>query len=266
MVHGSLAEQDRIRRRALVQVTKGAHVHVHRCSRSPSDLGLAAIRRGSRNVHRPAQRGPGHCTGRRIHGPGRPFKVGDRIEIDGTAGDVIDIRAFRFTLLEIKNWVDADQATGRVVHVPNGKLFKSSAANYTEGFFHIWHEIPVLITFESDWNRAEEVLRETIAPLAIGEEELRYHQEIATAEHDYFIRFRELRPAVYVSTRDSGVLLTVRLLVEARQRRSVDDQFWRSTLAAFAAEPSVSLAYPTRRAYLDDPLVVHTEEVRPTTS
>ena len=80
----------------------------------------------------------------------RPFKVGDRIEIDGTAGDVIDIRAFRFTLLEIRNWVDADQATGRVVHVPNGKLFKNAAANYTEGFFHIWHEIPVLITFESE--------------------------------------------------------------------------------------------------------------------
>ena len=191
----------------------------------------------------------------------RPFKVGDRIEIDGTAGDVIDIRAFRFTLLEIKNWVDADQATGRVVHVPNGKLFKNSAANYTEGFFHIWHEIPVLITFESDWNRAEEVLRETVAPLAISEEELRHHQEIATAEHDYFIRFRELRPTVYVSTRASGVLLTVRLLVEARRRRSVDDQFWRTTLEAFAAEPSVSLAYPTTRAYLDDPLVVRTEEV-----
>ena len=191
----------------------------------------------------------------------RPFKVGDRIEIDGTAGDVIDIRAFRFTLLEIKNWVDADQATGRVVHVPNGKLFKNSAANYTEGFFHIWHEIPVLITFESDWNRAEEVLRETVAPLAISEEELRHHQEIATAEHDYFIRFRELRPTVYISTRASGVLLTVRLLEEARPRRSVDDQFSRTTLEAFAAEPSVSLAYPTTRAYLDDPLVVRTEEV-----
>ncbi|MCZ6805656.1 MAG: mechanosensitive ion channel, partial [Deltaproteobacteria bacterium] len=43
----------------------------------------------------------------------RPFEVGDRIEIDGTAGDIIDIRLFQFSLLEIGNWVDADQSTGR---------------------------------------------------------------------------------------------------------------------------------------------------------
>ncbi|MCJ7780119.1 MAG: mechanosensitive ion channel family protein, partial [Acidimicrobiia bacterium] len=105
----------------------------------------------------------------------------NRIEIDGTAGDVIDIRAFRFTLLEINNWVDADQSTGRLVHVPNGRLFKYVAANYTERFFRIWHEIPVSVTFESDWRRAEEVLREWIAPLAIAEEELRHYQKIASA-------------------------------------------------------------------------------------
>ena len=52
----------------------------------------------------------------------RPFEVGDRIEIEGVAGDVIDIRVFQFSLLEIGNWVDADQSTGRIVQVPNGKV------------------------------------------------------------------------------------------------------------------------------------------------
>ena len=42
----------------------------------------------------------------------RPFEVGDRIQIGDTAGDVIDLRIFQFTLLEIGNWVDADQSTG----------------------------------------------------------------------------------------------------------------------------------------------------------
>lgn len=64
---------------------------------------------------------------------------------------------------------------------------------------------------------------------------------------------------VNVSTRDSGVLLTVRVLVEARGRRSVDDQFWRATLEAFEAEPNVELAYPTTRAYLREPLIVYTD-------
>ena len=39
----------------------------------------------------------------------RPFDVGDRIEISGHAGDVIDKRLFMFSLMEIGKWVDADQ-------------------------------------------------------------------------------------------------------------------------------------------------------------
>ena len=186
----------------------------------------------------------------------RPFRVGDRIEIDGTAGDVVDVRAFRFTLLEIKSWVDADQSTGRLVHVPNGHLFRHPTANYTEGFFYIWHEMPVLVTFESDWRRAEELIRAALEPFAIAEEDFRRHEAAASAARDYVIKFRELGATVYVSTRDSGVLLTARLLVEARSRRGVEDEFWRALLSAFQAEPSVELAYPTVRTYLHDPLIV----------
>jgi small-conductance mechanosensitive channel len=81
----------------------------------------------------------------------RPFEMGDRIEIGGQAGDVIDMRVFQFTLLEIGNWVDADQSTGRAIHVPNGKVFSESLANYSKGLAYIWNEIPVRVTFESDW-------------------------------------------------------------------------------------------------------------------
>ena len=83
----------------------------------------------------------------------RPLRVGDRVEIDGTIGDVVDIRLVRFSLIEIGNWVDADQSTGRLIHVPNGLLFTKPIANYTEGFDYIWDEVPVLITFESDRGR-----------------------------------------------------------------------------------------------------------------
>jgi small-conductance mechanosensitive channel len=67
----------------------------------------------------------------------RPFRVGDRIEIEGTRGDVVDIRLFCFSLMEIGNWVDAEQSTGRLVHVPNGSVFINQVANYTEGFQYI---------------------------------------------------------------------------------------------------------------------------------
>ncbi|MBW2685803.1 MAG: mechanosensitive ion channel, partial [Deltaproteobacteria bacterium] len=89
----------------------------------------------------------------------RPFEVGDRIEIGGVAGDVIDIRLFQFSLLEIGNWVDADQSTGRILQVPNGQVLRSVTASFNKGFDYIWHEIPILITFESNWKKAKGILQ-----------------------------------------------------------------------------------------------------------
>ncbi|TFH64693.1 MAG: mechanosensitive ion channel, partial [Candidatus Zixiibacteriota bacterium] len=88
----------------------------------------------------------------------RPFAVGDRIQIGEHAGDVIDLRLFQFTLMEIGKWVDADQSTGRLVHVPNGKIFTVELLNYSKGFQYIWNELPVLVTFDSDWKKAKTVL------------------------------------------------------------------------------------------------------------
>lgn len=178
----------------------------------------------------------------------RPFRVGDRIEIGDTKGDVVDIRIFRFSLLEVGNWVDAEQSTGRLVHVPNGLLFTERLANYTEGFEYIWHEIPVLVTFESDWKAAREIMERVLAE-RIPVVEAAAAQRIRSTAKSYHIRLGALTPRVYLTVRDSGVLLTARLLVDVRARRGSDEAFWEGVLEGFAANPNVELAYPTIRMY-----------------
>ena len=182
----------------------------------------------------------------------RPFRVGDRIEIGDESGDVIDIRAFRFTILEIRDWVDADQSTGRVIHIPNGRLFRESVANFTEAFLYIWHEVPMLVTFESDWRKAESVLRSALDAVAIPEPEARRRIQENSSARDYRIAYSQLMPTVYLSGRDSGALLTGRILVEAKRRRAVEDAVWRDVLDAIADDPTVNLAYPTMRAYVPE--------------
>jgi small-conductance mechanosensitive channel len=88
----------------------------------------------------------------------RPFEVGDRIEIAKHKGDVIDVHLFQFTLNEIGGWVDADQSTGRIVHLPNQLVFTEAVANYDKGFKYVWNEVPVLVTYESNWKKAKEIL------------------------------------------------------------------------------------------------------------
>lgn len=183
----------------------------------------------------------------------RPFRVGDRIEIGEQAGDVIDVRVFRFSILEIGNWVHADQSTGRIIHIPNGLVFTSPVANFTEGFSFIWHEIPFLITFESDWKRAEAVFAPILAEVAPGITGKAAERIKATAR-EYRIKYTHLTPTVYVSVEDSGVLLTGRVLVSARQRRAVDQDVWKKLLEAIAGDPTIELAYPTIRTVLQDPI------------
>ncbi|MBT8201943.1 MAG: mechanosensitive ion channel [Acidimicrobiia bacterium] len=182
----------------------------------------------------------------------RPFKIGDRIEIDGQAGDVVDVRSQRFSILEIKGWVDADQSTGRIIQIPNGLLFARPLANYTEGFPYIWHEIPMLVTFESDWKRAEEMMNEALAehaPSMASEEARRAIREAST---EYRIRYTHLTPTSYITVKESGVMVTGRAIIPVRSRRHVDTTLWRSLLEMIEADDSVALAYPTVRTYLPD--------------
>jgi small-conductance mechanosensitive channel len=183
----------------------------------------------------------------------RPFRVGDRIETQDFSGDVIDIRLFRFTILEIGNWVQADHSTGRIVHIPNQVVFTGPIANYTEGFEFIWHEIPILVTFESDWKKAETIIRDVIgkaAPDVTGTA----LSELRKTAQAYRIKYGHMTPTVYVSVEDSGIRLTARMLVPVRSRRDINQKVWRGVLDAFAAEPAIDLAYPTIRTYLQGPI------------
>jgi small-conductance mechanosensitive channel len=178
----------------------------------------------------------------------RPFEVGDRIEIGGTAGDVIDLRIFQFTLLEIGNWVDADQSTGRVIHVNNGRIFADSLANFSKGFEYIWNEVAVLVTFESDWRKAKDILAE-IAARHGAELSTAAEEKVRQAARRFMIFYTKLTPTVYTAVRDCGVLLTVRYLCEPRRRRSSEESVWEDILDAFAATDDIDFAYPTQRFY-----------------
>jgi small-conductance mechanosensitive channel len=164
----------------------------------------------------------------------------------GVKGDVIDIRLFQTSLLEIGNWVDSDQSTGRIVHIPNSAIFKKEIYNYNRGFEFIWNEIKLLVTFESDWKRAEEIMLDRARALGGGMEEV-VKKKIAAMTRRYMIHYDKLTPIVYVAIRESGVEVTLRYLTEAKQRRSTHDSLCRGILDDIAKEGRVQLAYPTYR-------------------
>ena len=91
--------------------------------------------------------------------------VGDRVEINNVKGDVIDIGLLRTVVLEVGNWVSAEQSTGRVVFFPNSFIFKNHFFNYSTGNSFIWDEIHITVTYESDWKRAKEIIENVAQPI-----------------------------------------------------------------------------------------------------
>jgi small-conductance mechanosensitive channel len=176
----------------------------------------------------------------------RPFRIGERIEIGGHTGDVVDIRPFRTLMLEIGEWMHGDHHTGRVIHIPNGWVFKHAIANYDEAFAYIWNELEITVTFESDWRSAKAALEAIVAETTKkAEPEIRRH--LRSSSEIIQLRFSTFAPVVATSVVDSGVKFSMRYLCMPRDRGPTSTAIWEKVLAAFSAMPDVDLAYPTTR-------------------
>jgi len=177
-----------------------------------------------------------------------PFAVGDRVQLGSHAGDVIDINFFKFTLMEIGHWGEGEQSSGRIIHIPNGKVFTETLANYGKGFKYIWNEIPVLITFESDWKEAKLILINISKKHAahISKAAARKFKETSKL----FMMYKpDFNPQVYTKVEENGVLLTIRYLCNPRKRRITSQMIWEDVLEDFSKNSNVDFAYRTTRFY-----------------
>lgn len=176
----------------------------------------------------------------------RPFYVGDRVYINGVRGDVIDIRIFQFSLIELNEPEDGEQSTGRIIDIPNHFVFIYPITNYVKGFGYIWNEIKVEITFESDWELAKKEFEQILDRHVIhftGHAE----REIREAARKYMIYYTKFTPIVYTDVRESGVLLTLRFLCAPKDKRNTNNDIWEDILRFINSRDDVDLAYPTKR-------------------
>ncbi len=170
-----------------------------------------------------------------------PYRHGDRIEVNGVRGDVVDVRLLHTTLVEVGAWAGGHQSTGRLVHIPNNWVFLHPITNETHGFGFVWNEFAVTVTRTSDWKAAQAIL-ERLAEEAAPVVEARARQQLARLSEDYLVHYDILTPFVYVANDDTGVRLTLRHLVAVRQRRGVEHALTISMLDAFHEHGGIEIA------------------------
>jgi len=160
---------------------------------------------------------------------GNFYKPGDRVELGGTTGDVIDIGLLRTTLMECGAWVKGDLYSGRIVRVANSFVFKEPVFNYSDDFPFLWDEIVVPIKFGSDHRLARKILEDVVEGV-VGDYVKTARQDWETMVRSYRIENARIEPLVTMVANDNWIEFTVRYIVDYKLRRSVKDTLFQSVL------------------------------------
>ena len=149
----------------------------------------------------------------------RVYKPGDRIEINGIKGDVIDIDSVYTTIMEMGEWVSSDNYSGRIVKISNAFVFKGAIKNYSMDFPFVWDELNILITYGSDVELAKKIVLDRSLELLSDYTEnskARWKEMVAR----YYIENATLDPTIAVRLTDNWIELNLRYITDYKLRRS----------------------------------------------
>jgi small-conductance mechanosensitive channel len=155
------------------------------------------------------------------------YSPGDRIEINGIKGDVIDIGVTKTTLMEIGEWVKSDNYNGRIVQISNSFIFKGPVRNYSTDFPFVWDEIVLPITFDSDLEMVNQIVKK-----ASDEYLIEYSQfakdnwEIMVKK--YLIENANVEPNLQFVLNDNWVEFTLRFVVDYKKRGTTKHKLFNS--------------------------------------
>jgi small-conductance mechanosensitive channel len=150
------------------------------------------------------------------------YRVGNRVQLGGIKGDVIDIGVLRTTLMEVGEWVRGDLYNGRIVRIANSFVLKEPVFNYSADFPFLWDEITIPVRHGSDHRLAREILYRAVDDL-VGS----YSREAETAWKSMVEKFNiedaRVLPMVTLAVNDNWLEFTVRYVVDYKARRSTRD-------------------------------------------
>ena len=164
---------------------------------------------------------------------GKVYAVGDRIQIGGYRGVVLDHDAFATKLLEIGPGLTAHLYTGRIVVFPNSMLFTNGLVKENPAQDYGLYILGIPLRTEDDWETAERVLLEVArAECAAHLEEA--SRQMKLLEQRNLLEAPSPDPRVTIQLPEAGrVLLVLRFPAPDRGRSRVEQAIIRRFLLAF---------------------------------
>lgn len=164
----------------------------------------------------------------------KPFEIEDRIEINNYKGDVININALNFEVLEVNNENFIGQSTGVITHIPNSNIFNYPLRNYNKAFKYIWNEMTIKVPLNCNLSKTKGIIykivnsNETIKAIPP-----KMKNQIKNISSDYRIYYNQYDPIIYTQVVEHHVELTIRYLIHPKKARYVNSSIWNKILEAY---------------------------------
>ncbi|TVZ46760.1 mechanosensitive ion channel family protein [Olleya sp. Hel_I_94] len=146
------------------------------------------------------------------------YEPGDRIEINGIKGDVIDVDSIYTTMMEIGQWVESDNYTGRIVKLSNAFVFKGPVYNYSKDFPFIWDEFNLPIRYGSDIDLAKSIIIKA-ATTTLAEYTKASKDQWKEVVNKYYIEDAMVEPTLATTLTDNWIKFNLRYIVDYKKRR-----------------------------------------------
>ena len=178
----------------------------------------------------------------------RPYQVGDRVAIEESNGDVVEVNVPVTTLWGINGeLVSSNQPSGRIITLPNSVVPSSHVVNYTrEEFPYVWDELAIEVAYETDLEFAKTTMQAATDEY-LGDEMAanieRYRERLAETPVELEVQDR---PTVNVTQEASWVKLKVRYLVHPRRGQRTKNRLYEERLEAFNEHPE-RVKFPVSR-------------------
>lgn len=157
------------------------------------------------------------------------YKTGDRVQLGGIKGDVMDIGVLRTSIMETGQWVDGDLYNGRIVLIANSFVFKEPVFNYSGDFPFLWDEIKIPIQFGSNYDKAKDMFLKAANEIAGDLTELS-REKWSELQDKYRLEEAQTEPMISLIVNDNWVEYTLRYVVSYNRRRSIKTELFTKIL------------------------------------
>jgi len=183
---------------------------------------------------------------------GGSFHVGDRVKVTKEGkefvGDIVDISFLRMTILEDITYTTlmVNHRAGRIIFIPNNYIFTDILANYTHGKIKtVWDEIDVVITFDSNYQKAVHLVKEIVKKYSKGYTEISRRQ-LNLLRNQYSLKNINVEPRVYTFIEENGIKIAAWYMTNSYATLTLRSSISASIIDMINEHDDIQIAYPTQ--------------------